>query len=126
MAAAFTDIHALDADEWPIAEELENWARWVAPRSSRRTSPMFRLWRRSGRSKADYCFTPLPSVRIMDAQRTEAAVASLHRSAPLHATALRWYYVHEAPRPWAFRRRCGCDIGGLLRDARRRLAQIHG
>ncbi len=120
------ELHAVDADVRRIHDALENWARWARPHDKRRTSAMFRLYKPYARGRAEYCATPPPAIEVGEAQQIEQIVARLHARAPLHAEALRWYYVRDAlGAEWLPRllgRRLadmiGVSLAGLLREAR--------
>lgn len=126
MRDAIEGLHDLHLDEWPIAAQLENWARWLQPRQRFEVSPMFRMFRSTARARTDYgAATPMPAVEAGAAQAVERAVAALHAQSPTHAGVLRWYYVGQTRGLGGFARRVGVritELSGLLRDARKRLA----
>lgn len=132
MRDPLAGLYEVTPEERAIDAALENWARWARPKERRMVSAMFKLYRRSGRAKSDYCLASSDPVKPAEAADIECRVSLLHHQAPQLAEVLRWYYVKEAAMagwlaPMLGRRIAevvGHMLTGMLRDARRRVATI--
>ena len=126
------DLHELDESEWPLVQRLENWARWLSDSSrGSGTHPMFRGFRSDSwdeyRRRPDAPPPVLEPIDGRDADRIQREIWRLREAAPMHAHVLTWYYAGDARGAGAFARKLGLHIrwlSGLLRDARRRLAEL--
>jgi DNA-directed RNA polymerase specialized sigma24 family protein len=118
MKTKTVDFHHVEDHQRDMDKRLQNWARWVKPRSPSWVSPMFR----QARSNAWQWHTPevRETCDMLDAQAMEKAVAALPEK---HRTAIRWHYVYPV-QPFKVQKALGVTeqaLYGLVRDGRERL-----
>lgn len=102
------DFHAVPADHADLHRLLENWARWVIPRSPYWISPMFKL--ALSRALARQGGPVRDHTDPIDAMRVEKAVAALPDK---YRAAIRWSYVYKTS-PASARRELGVTYDGLF------------
>lgn len=109
------DFHTVRAEHAELHRRLENWARWVIPRSPYWISPMFKL--AISKARARQGGPVRDHTDPIDAMRIEKAVAALPA---MQRAAIRWSYVYKTS-PASARRELGVTYEGLfelLLDAR--------